>query len=37
MGFAREIRRYFLRISRKKITGHFSTGIFTGLKYLLDI
>jgi hypothetical protein len=34
MGFARELCRCFLRVSRKKITGHFSTGIFTGLKYL---
>jgi len=33
VGRPREIRRLFLRVLRKKITGHFSTGIFPGLKY----
>jgi hypothetical protein len=36
-GNAREIRKQFLRFLRKKITGHFLTGISAGLGYLLDI
>ena len=37
MGKARDLRNQFLRFIRKKITGHFLTGISAGLRYLLDI
>ena len=33
-GKAREIRKELLHFIRKKITGHFLTGISAGLKYL---